>query len=621
MRKSAWCLLAAALVAGLFLAGCGGSGPDVPAPGTELAPTQVNDHGSMRVLIGFTSTPGPAEANVVRAQGGRVLRSFHLVPAISAVIPERAKQALERNPTVEYVEGDPEAQASVYYGTWPAERVDWGIDRIDADLVWGTCDGTGVRVAVLDTGINGPAMGDSGDDPTGPHPDLECNIAGGINIVSGGEQARDDNGHGTHVAGTIGADDNYFGAIGAAPGVSLYSVKVLGADGSGYYSWIIDGLQWCVDNGIQIANMSLGGSRPSRSLQLACDNAYASGVLLVAASGNEGGRVNYPAKYDSVIAVSAINSDDSVASFSNTGREIELCAPGVSVFSTCDQWLDGSEHDMDGSQDGYGVLSGTSMASPHVAGTAALVIASGVTGPDAVRARLQETAEDLGPTGKDDAYGYGLVDAQAAAGPVNEAPTVVISSPADGSSFDSGATISFTGTATDPEDGDLTSSLVWTSDLDGQVGTGGSFSTTLSDGTHTIAASVTDSGGLTGTDSITITVGSQPPPGGMYVWDIAWSTKGPHLAVTVTVHADSDADGVAEATDEPVEGASVAMDLSLQDGGLWSFTGVTDSSGQVSFMHKRAASGEYTAAVTGISHDGYEYDAGLDADNPDSYSL
>ncbi len=576
----------------------------------------------MRVLIGFTSTPGPAETNVVGAQGGRVLRSFHLVPVISAVIPERAKQALERNPNVEYVEGDPKAEACVYYGTWPAQRVDWGIDRIDADLVWGTCDGTGVSVAVLDTGINGPAIGDSGDDPTGPHPDLELNIAGGINIVNAGVvQAHDDNGHGTHVAGTIGADDNDFGAIGVAPGVSLYSVKVLGADGSGYYSWIIEGLQWCAENGIQIANMSLGGSLPSRSLRLACDNAYASGVLLVAAAGNEGGRVNYPAKYKSVIAVSAIDSGDSLASFSNRGGEIELCAPGVSVFSTCDTNLDGSPYDEDGSEDGYGVLSGTSMASPHVAGTAALVIASGVTGPDAVRARLQETAEDLGPTGKDDYYGYGLVDAQAAAGPVNEAPTVVISSPADGSSFDSGASISFTGTASDAEDEDLTGGLVWTSDLDGQIGTGGNFSATLNDGTHSITAAVTDSGGLTGSDSITITVGSQPPSSNMYVWDIAWSTKGPHLAVTVTVRADSDADGTAEATDEPVEGASIAMALSHDAGGSWSFTGVTNSSGQATFLLKRAAAGEYTATVTGVSHDAYEYDPGLDVDNPDRYTL
>ena len=150
------------------------------------------------------------------------------------------------------------------------------------------------------------------------------------------------------------------------------------------------------------------------------------------------------------------------------------------------------------------------MASPHVAGTAALVIAAGIAD---VRTRLQTTADDLGDPGRDSRYGFGLVDADEAAapsGPVNDPPSVSITSPADGSTFASGATISFAGTASDTEDGDLTASLAWTSSINGPIGAGGSFSTTLSDGNHTITASVTDTGTKTGSASVSITVSAPP---------------------------------------------------------------------------------------------------------------
>jgi hypothetical protein len=152
------------------------------------------------------------------------------------------------------------------------------------------------------------------------------------------------------------------------------------------------------------------------------------------------------------------------------------------------------------------------MSSPHVAGTAALFIADGVSN---VRSALQSTAQDLGDPGWDPLYGYGLVIAAADSGPgepQNEPPTVNITSPANGSEFDSGANISFQGNASDNEDGNITASLVWTSNHDGQIGTGGSFSTSLSDETHTITASVTDSDGAGADDSISITVTPDSPP-------------------------------------------------------------------------------------------------------------
>ena len=214
----------------------------------------------------------------------------------------------------------------------------------------------------------------------------------------------DGHGHGTHVAGIVAARNNTIGVVGVAPEATLWAVKVLSDAGSGYTSDIIQGLDWCAAHGIKVASMSLGGGGTA-SLQAACDRAFSQGVVLVAAAGNSAGPVMYPAAYSSVIAVSASDSRDLRASFSNYGPQIALAAPGVSIYST---YKGGA----------YATMSGTSMACPHVAGAAALAWASGLTSAQAVRDRLTTTAEDLGPKGFDTSFGYGLVDAQRAAGVV-----------------------------------------------------------------------------------------------------------------------------------------------------------------------------------------------------------
>ena len=334
---------------------------------------------------------------------------------------------------------------------------------------------------------------------------------------------------------------------------------------------------------MQVANMSLGATLAPSDVKAACDSAYAVGVLLVAAAGNEnGGSVIYPAAYDSVIAVSATDSNDELAFLSSVGDEVELAAPGVYIYST---YKDG----------GYAILSGTSMASPHVAGVAALAIAAEIAD---VRTQLQDTADNLGDSKK---YGYGLVNAAEAAGVGNEPPTVSITSPADSSTFDSEASILFEGTATDSEDGDLTAELDWTSNIDGQIDTGGSFSTSLSDGTHTITAEVTDSGGKTGSDSISITVGTLS----MHVSDIHMSLKKAGINVnaiaTVTIVDDN-------TEPNPVEGATVF--------GTWSGatddsdSGVTDVNGKVSLLSDKVKipKGEtatFTFTVDDVIKDGY----------------
>jgi hypothetical protein len=219
-----------------------------------------------------------------------------------------------------------------------------------------------------------------------------------------------------------------------------------------------------------------------------------------------GDNVGFPAQYDSVVAVAATDINDARAYFSSTGPDVEIAAPGVAIFST----VPGG---------GYESWNGTSMASPHVAGVAALVMASnsGISNV-AVRERLVSTAEDLGVTGRDTWFGYGLVDAEKAVGITtspdpNTAPEVIISSPANSSTFDFGTAIYFSCTASDIEDADLSDSIIWTSSIDGQIGTGKSFTKVLRSGTHTVSAKVTDSGGMTDEASILITVNESTLPG------------------------------------------------------------------------------------------------------------
>jgi len=359
-----------------------------------------SDSTGRKVLIGFNhlvETESPeALVEMIRSAGGQVDRSYHLLPVVLATLSDETITQIRNRPDVAYVEEDARVYATV-------QEMPWGVDRIDAERVWsaryGGTGGAGVDVAILDTGIDAD------------HPDLV--IAGGVNcagnILTDGSTKpanwNDKEGHGTHCAGVVAARDNSIGTVGVAPEARLWAVKVLADDRSGYISDVIQGIEWCVDNGIDIISMSFAGGF-SNALEEACDLAYDAGVLLVASSGNEGTAVGYPAAYDSVVAVSAVDAADGLASFSCVGPEIELAAPGVDIRST---YRDG----------GYTSLSGTSMACPHVAGVAALVWASselGLSSAAAVRARLRETAEPLaGLTARQ--VGSGLVDAEKAALP------------------------------------------------------------------------------------------------------------------------------------------------------------------------------------------------------------
>ncbi len=352
-----------------------------------------NQPEKVRVFLEFKGKP---DVGVVHLHGGKVLHSYTLLDNVLAVeVPVTALHGLLLNPNVVGFEFDALAHASGKPApSQPAQTLPWGVNRVDADLAWNVTKGAGVKVCVVDTGIDKD------------HPDLQTNLAGGRNFVAKGvtvdpSKWDDDNGHGTHVAGTVAAVDNTVGVVGVAPQASLLAAKVLNRQGSGYFSDIMAGIDWCVQSGAKVVSMSLGSSSDVQAFHNAVDAAYANGALVVAAAGNDyGGPVSYPAAYDSVVAVSATNSNDGLASFSSVGPEVELAAPGASILST---YKDG----------GYATLSGTSMATPHVSGVAALAWeANPLLSNAEVRSLLQSTADDLGAAGKDNMFGYGLVDAE-----------------------------------------------------------------------------------------------------------------------------------------------------------------------------------------------------------------
>lgn len=277
-----------------------------------------------------------------------------------------------------------------------AESVPWSISMIRADKVPAT--GKGVKVAILDTGIDAT------------HPDLRGAVKGGYNAVGDSRSVRDRNGHGTHVAGIIAARRNRMGIRGIAPEVDLYAVKVLDDRGSGKVSDLIEGIEWAVQNKMDIINMSVGTKENNQTLREAVQNAARAGVIMVAAAGNNGPSPNtvlYPARYPEVIAVGATTKDRRIADFSARGAEVDVVAPGKDIYSA---WLRG----------GYKTLSGTSMAAPHVTGVVAQLLSAGaVKSASTIRSFIDSTAERLPGVPRSD-QGAGLVNAELAYSRVKE---------------------------------------------------------------------------------------------------------------------------------------------------------------------------------------------------------
>lgn len=276
----------------------------------------------------------------------------------------------------------------------------WGLPKIAAPAAWDITTGSNITVAVVDTGIDLS------------HPDFSCSgkLVNGKNFVNPQAAPDDGNGHGSHVAGIAGAcSNNSLGIAGLAWGAQLMPVKVLDDAGSGTYAAVSAGIRYAADSGVKIINLSLGGPADSSALKEAVQYAYDRGALVVAAAGNCAvggfncdGKINpdiYPAAYNTVMAVAATDQSDYRASFSEYRPYVEVAAPGVSIYSTS-------------KNDGYAWLSGTSMASPYVAGLAALIWSVDPSlSRDKVRSIIQLSADDLAPAGKDDYFGYGRINA------------------------------------------------------------------------------------------------------------------------------------------------------------------------------------------------------------------
>jgi len=331
---------------------------------------------------------GTVKQKIIPAIPGKFLKHLPLVNAAVVFHDPLSINDLAAAPGVVDVIDDVKLHAvgGYFSDKGPGQVMPWGVDRIEADKAWGNSTGKYVKTAVVDTGIELR------------HPDLR--VYGGVNTINSRRSYNDDNGHGTHVAGIIAALKNSVGVIGVAYTAALFSVKVLGSDGSGYLSDVIEGLEWCVKNKMQLVNMSLGTEQDIDLLHEAVKKTYEAGILIIAAAGNSGpgtGSVIYPARYPEAAAVSAMNQNNDIASFSSRGPEVDLIAPGVDIYST---YLRKS----------YRKLSGTSMATPHVTGTAALVIAKmGSINPGQLLNHLKETAQNLNLPPEN--QGAGMVDA------------------------------------------------------------------------------------------------------------------------------------------------------------------------------------------------------------------
>ena len=543
--------------------------------------------GLVKLLVGFKGKPGPAEQAMVNSMGGKIKYTYHLVDAMAASLPQKAIDALQNNPKVGYVE--PDGLVSVLDTELDNS---WGVKRIGAGLVHDSLNkGAGVKVAIIDTGIDYN------------HPDLSSNYRGGYDFVNDDNDPMDDHGHGTHVAGTVAALDDGIGVVGVAPEANLYALKVLNSGGGGSYSDVIAALEWCVDNGIQVTNNSYGSSGDAgKTVKAAFDNAYYNyGIIHIGAAGNNGDfsgggdTIIYPAKYDSVIAVAATNQSDLRASWSSTGHDLEISAPGESIYST----LVGG---------GYGGMSGTSMASPHVAGTVALMIDAGVSD---IRGQIQSTADDLGATGWDSQYGYGLVAADEAAGedgvgtpPPADAGTIV-GKVTDATSTDlaiGGATVVVEGT-----------SLSAVTDASGYYEI-----INVVEGTYTVTASA--EGYENVSQGITIIADVQstadfalkplPAPGKIYVFNIDMTFK-KAAAGRNTFYTAVATVTIVDENETPVEGAVVS--------GHWSGatkdtdSGVIDANGQISLESKKVKNPKtgttFTFTVDNVIKAGWTYDS------------
>lgn len=381
-----------------------------------------------QIIVKFKPGLAPgARAEIVQPYGGALAQRLPVADYYLVTVKEISRDtvpqtitSLNKSPYVEsaepnyyrYADGAPNDPYYAYQ---------WHLAKIQMPTAWDLTAGSGITVAVVDTGI---AYEDYAQYKKAP--DLaNTTFVPGWNFVNSTSHANDDNSHGTHVAGTIAqSTNNNLGVAGVAYQARLMPLKALNANGAGQDDWVASAIVWAADSGAKVINLSLGAESPAGILEDAVNYAYGKGVVVVAAAGNSGvGSLSYPAAYPNVIAVGAVRYDEARSPYSNYGTGLAVMAPGgdLGVDQNNDSYPDGvlqqtfDPNSHDPAAFGYWFFQGTSMATPHVSGVAALLMARGVaTTPDTVRQVLQASAKDLGSPGWDPQYGYGLVQARSA---------------------------------------------------------------------------------------------------------------------------------------------------------------------------------------------------------------
>ncbi len=357
-------------------------------------------HASPDVAVIVSFAEGEYDPARISAAGGRVVEEFPGMGMLYAAVPPGTFASLEQNPAIEFVESD--WQFEIAQAGTSEYSESWALHDIGAEPAHSSdYTGKGVKIALLDTGV----------DYT--HPELVPSYKGGYDFINDDSDPMDDNGHGTHVAGILAAARDGKGIVGVAPDAEIYAIKVSDGRGKGSFSGLVEGINWSIENGMDVVTMSITGNGGSRALAKAVQTAYDDhGLVMIAAVGNGGsGDVLYPAAYEQVIGVGSVTGDSTKSPFSRTGSEVELVAPGSGIKSTA-------------IGDKYRLSSGTSMATPFVTGAIALLLGSdekawkdtgltdgdGTWTNDEIRQVLRGTATDLGDEGKDDSFGYGLLN-------------------------------------------------------------------------------------------------------------------------------------------------------------------------------------------------------------------
>ncbi|WP_049887913.1 S8 family serine peptidase [Oceanobacillus massiliensis] len=345
------------------------------------------DGSQVEAIIGYENELGK---QFIIENSNNINHHFNRIAALAVTIDEDVLEEIDDSENISYIDQNAAVALSnnvqniteiseVEMG----EMEQWNIQSIGAPYAWEEgATGNGINIAIIDTGIF-------------PHSDLT--ISGGFSTVDYTKEWLDDNGHGTHVAGIIGSKRNDTGVVGVAPESNLYAVKALDANGEGTLTDLLEAMEWAIENDMDILNFSLSTEENSLALKDMMDKAYEEGMLIVGASGNDGENVTYPAKYESVIGVSAVDGRLNITGFSSTGDEVEFSAPGLNIVST---YL----------HDSYGEGSGTSQASPHVTGLLALLKQKHPEMANSdLRAELIKHVQDLGEAGRDSFYGYGFI--------------------------------------------------------------------------------------------------------------------------------------------------------------------------------------------------------------------